>query len=1362
MSNSFYPGAGIALQQQQQQQQQLSYMHQQQQQLNQLQQQRQQQQQQLQQQQQQQQQQQFNPAVVVPHTVQSQQLPLNISSQITYSQQQQPQQTYNVHNTSNNNNNNNSIPSAQTLVTQYDSNSLYHNAKSAGWDTNALLSNQSNSEDPLALSVGPDGSFVAMVPRWDSYDLSTLPSNQLVGRTITKSQDTSLPRTVPDFTQQQQQQQHRQNSHPSMALRQAQQQPQQQQQQQQQYMVQGQNSLIQDNNDIQKSYQHQQAEIIFNNDYLFDAPSPVPTMSSLDVAPIVPVQQQQFHNSPSPIHIQQSCSPEMPIKNSPVDNQPVWAWNDGVQDDQVVYATPTHTHTSFDESPRDDGEFTGPKDLKVFTSSKKDDDGEFRKGQQFYLNIHLSEEDRERYRYIRIPTENVVLPCRADSTGRINLNASGKRSAETMSTPTSAQEEDVLSMKLTTFLEPEHRPVVPCGRCKDKTPEILRFHPGVNGKPMIDENGMVSLRNGQVKLIASAWCASTSHHRGPGTKFSFEIELTSMSNLNQSSPVLVYQGRSDEVEIYASHGRDKGSRTMSKHNEKKSQSPPLHDGGSAGGPPSPAKTSSPPGSPSVSNAMHHYDMGPVKKRREELPMSPPLLDVDLPPTIKSLAPKAGPICQENHVIIIGSNFSRGMTPMFGREYGTVIEINPYYIECTTPRYPKRETVRLWIHHNENFIPSDKTYEFTDEQAQSELEQLLRNMIQSDGEAGDATSYFNMLGRISGLPSSTDISGQSQSNGSTMLHNSVLLGYQAGVELLIEEGIELDIEDDSGMTALDYAIHTNNVEITSALLYAGSIVSYDRLNKLPLRPTCDMLALLKNLCDVDLPTASDSGLDDQVPDMVDLVEEEIHESHHHVPSAAIPDTIEEVAEPEEELEEEQVAVTATDSVHVPESSRNHAGSIQTIEKESTLITSSRSAPQYVSTSSSSRAAPPSHAAPSRSSRPMSINTVSTQSTGMASLAPTMSTMAPSATSSMQSRSSQAKMRSGPGHSKSGLENIWQCAKKGNLSLVRYHLEKEPNLINTPWKFDGRSVLSSACASSQPQDLVEYLVQHKAQVNFTDSFYKRTPLHVLCEEGGLSQDDWRIVNQAEQEANEQDVLAAMRFLLDNGAQVDAKNFWKETPLMRLFAGRDCPLMVQELYSRGADPRLKSSKDVYPHGTAICYAAYYGRIKSLKWMIENDLLSNDESSIKEAIRWAKSSKRDSSHSSSSNHQQASPAMSANAVKRKEERKAEAIKLLEGYLGENGSTKRKALAKSIVVQQADGWWKRMSGIVEDKVPGAHGDGDVSSASGESLKMPKEMKPLWDVIHPLSENLSSSSDHSSSSSGRKWNPLKGLLKGSS
>ncbi|KAF9926980.1 hypothetical protein FBU30_003589 [Linnemannia zychae] len=1090
----------------------------------------------------------------------------------------------------------------------------------------------------------------------------------------------------------------------------------------------------------------QQQELLAAHDYLFDAPSPVPTMSSLDMsAPVVPSlqsqqqplqlrsQPQQLHTSPSPHHVPEyiktSCSPEMSIKTSPVDLLSFALWDE---------ATPAHTNTSFNDSPNDNAAFMETKHLKVFTSSKKDDDGEFRKGQQFYLNIHLKEEDCLRYQYLRIPSENIVLPCRADSTGRIGfgLNASGKRTADSMSIPTSAQEEDVLSLKLTTYLEPEHRPVTPCGRCKDKTPEILRFHPGVNGKPMIDENGMVMLRNGQVKLIASAWCASTSHHRGPGTKFSFEIELTSMDHINRPEPLLVYKGLSDEVEIYASHGRDKGSRQLSnyKTTEKNSQSPPR-EGGSARGSTPPTKTSNTPG---YSTDIEPYcNMDSVKKRREEPPLTPAPTDSEPLPIVKSLEPRTGPICQENHVIIIGQNFSQGMTPMFGREYGKVIELNSYVIECTTPRYPKAETVRIWIHHNETFLPTDKTYEFTDKQALSELEQMLRNIIQSEGKSGNSSSYLNLFNRLSNLPSSTDISVQSQNNGSTMLHNSVLLGYKAGVDLLIEEGIELDVEDDSGFTALDYAIHTNNIEITSSLLHAGSLISYERLDNLPLRPSGAMVNLLWDICGVEL-TPNDSSPLNTVPDVSDVAEDGLSSSRvdhvltnstnntFEIPTSLIQETI--IEEPEQ----------------IEESSPEELPPSQPIITKS----SSRPAPTHVKKTKSS----------TTKSRALSVLSTGTQSTGMDSVAPTISTIG-SATSSMRSGFTTASTRSVNHGAKSGLENIYLSAKEGNLALVKYHLNKDPSLINSTFKFDGRSVLISACASSQPHELVEYLVQQGAQVNAIDTHYKRTALHVLCEEGGLSQDDWRIViTQADQEENEYDVLAAMRFLLDRGAVVDARNHWKETPLMRLFAGRDCPLMVQELYSRGADSRLKSSKDTYPHGTALAYAAYFGRVKSLRWMVENDLFLNDEPTIKDAIRWAKSSK-ESSHGSSTHAGQHAMA------KRKEERKMEATRLLESWLGEGGLAKRKALARQTIAQQSEGWWRRMSGIVEDKA-GDNGNGNDDQEQSASVptdansgpSMPASMGPIWRDVLALSESLVT--DQSSNTSGRtKWNPLTMLRK---
>ncbi|KAI8359524.1 hypothetical protein B0O80DRAFT_232883 [Mortierella sp. GBAus27b] len=331
-----------------------------------------------------------------------------------------------------------------------------------------------------------------------------------------------------------------------------------------------------------------------------------------------------------------------------------------------------------------------------------------------------------------------------------------------------------------------------------------------------------------------------------------------------------------------------------------------------------------------------------------------------------------------------------MMPMFGREHGNVIEINPFYIECTTPIYPHVETVPVWIYHNEVGTYSDKTYDFTNELAQSDLELLLRNVLPAGAEGMDAATYMSMMGRLSNAPSSTDISGQSGSNGSTMLHNSVMLKYQNGVDILIEEGIELDVEDDAGLTgnyqatglllynqrrheneqslttptfsllALDYAIFVNNVEITEALLRAGSVPSYERLATLPLATTSEMSALLKDLCDMDLPVSEDSA-----------VAQESESGAAQLTSAV-----------EASPEDEQVQDDAIDE------------SLELADTVSETLGLNDGQPSQGSENT--------RVSQQRNPRPLSIATVSTVSTGMVSLAPTVSTMATSVASSTHQR------------------------------------------------------------------------------------------------------------------------------------------------------------------------------------------------------------------------------------------------------------------------------------------------------------------------------------------------------------------------
>ncbi|KAG0006349.1 hypothetical protein BGZ65_008630 [Modicella reniformis] len=438
---------------------------------------------------------------------------------------------------STNNSNNNTVQQQQQQQQQ----SQQQAFAKPNWD---ILTGPNAIDNPMALQLGPDGPFVA---HWDVSGLNLSSVRTRNSGIISAQHHASvLTQQRPAYLQSQHQHQHQQPQQVSIGYQ-----------------------------DATQQARPQQDLMGANGHYLFNTSSPMPILSAPEMGMMSPqqsqnqYQQNQQHIASSPSHLQASCSPEMSIKASPIEPQLSWTWEEGISQQDDTYSTPAHAHLGFDGTR---GDFAGaPKPLKVFTSSKKDDDGEFRKGQQFYLNIELNLEDRERFRYLRIPTENIVLPCRADGAGRIGLNTSGKRGAQAMMMPTSAQEEDVLSLKLTTFLESERerRIVVPCGRCKDKTPEILRFHPGVNGKPMIDENGMVGLRDGHVKLIASAWCASTSHHRGPGTKFSFKVELSGMTR-HQPDPVLIYEGRSDEVEIYASHGRDKGTRLANKGLEKAS------------------------------------------------------------------------------------------------------------------------------------------------------------------------------------------------------------------------------------------------------------------------------------------------------------------------------------------------------------------------------------------------------------------------------------------------------------------------------------------------------------------------------------------------------------------------------------------------------------------------------------------------------------------------------------------------------------------------------------------------------------------------------------------------------------------------
>ncbi|KAG0195577.1 hypothetical protein BGX31_006053, partial [Mortierella sp. GBA43] len=184
--------------------------------------------------------------------------------------------------------------------------------------------------------------------------------------------------------------------------------------------------------------------------------------------------------------------------------------------------------------------------------------------------------------------------------------------------------------------------------------------------------------------------------------------------------------------------------------------------------------------------------------------------------------------------------------------------------------------------------------------------------------------------------------------------------------------------------LDYAIFVNNVEITEALLRAGSVPSYERLATLPLATTSEMSALLKDLCDMDLPVSEDSA-----------VAQESESGAAHLTSAV-----------EASPEDEQVQDDAIDE------------SLELADTVSETLGLNDGQPSQGSENT--------RVSQQRNPRPLSIATVSTVSTGMVSLAPTVSTMATSVASSTHQRARPSRLSNQTG--KGGVETIYHSAKK----------------------------------------------------------------------------------------------------------------------------------------------------------------------------------------------------------------------------------------------------------------------------------------------------------------------------------------------
>ncbi|CAG8582667.1 6864_t:CDS:10, partial [Acaulospora morrowiae] len=240
------------------------------------------------------------------------------------------------------------------------------------------------------------------------------------------------------------------------------------------------------------------------------------------------------------------------------------------------------------------------------------------------------------------------------------------------------------------------------------------------------------------------------------------------------------------------------------------------------------------------------------------------------PRISRLIPSEGPTYGGVEVTVLGSNFYEGLTCVFGDTPAAPTQYwSPNTLVCLLPPCPTPGPVPVsFKEHPINLLenPEQEVIFFAYIDALMELALQVVGMKMT-GKIEDAR---NIAMRIVGGADDSSNSGGGNANGNmnginlssyarqistssnnleehiiatislmdaietefnslslqnrqqhTMLHIAAMLGYKKLCEILIERGIEIDVQDKYGFTALHYAAWTGEIEIVRCLLYAGS-------------------------------------------------------------------------------------------------------------------------------------------------------------------------------------------------------------------------------------------------------------------------------------------------------------------------------------------------------------------------------------------------------------------------------------------------------------------------------------------------------------------------------------------------------------
>ncbi|KAF9950676.1 hypothetical protein BGZ70_001266 [Mortierella alpina] len=211
-------------------------------------------------------------------------------------------------------------------------------------------------------------------------------------------------------------------------------------------------------------------------------------------------------------------------------------------------------------------------------------------------------------------------------------------------------------------------------------------------------------------------------------------------------------------------------------------------------------------------------------------------------------------------------------------------------------------------------------------------------------------------------------------------------------------------------------------------------------------------------------------------------------------------------------------------------------------------------------------------------------------------------------------SSSRSGSGPGHSgslrssnsssiqnwapprdgRTRIKDFFMACRYGHLEAVQWHLAHGANVMEPFDSMSGRTPLHAA-AMSDSFEVMKLLCEAagpRLNLNEVDDG-SQTPLHLLTQFG------------------RDNPHQSLVYMLERGANPNAQDSERRTPLMTCFILKDNAQLVETLLDYGADPNIRCQEN-----NALAEAAIRLRYQCVKVLLETDLSMSEQASLEHAM--------------------------------------------------------------------------------------------------------------------------------------------------